>query len=158
MPWSMHTDAPSFPCLNSVKLSYFPLKSTGQMVFTSWREVGSRAWIWHLEMPLTLQTSEESSAKSLMIDHTIRYTLSVLHRTPETHLTDLSLTCSLTCPAGAERTHCGVETTGHPAPLATRCNPGFCCSRQSGWSRPEESGVGWSGIGRSSRISNSTML
>lgn len=115
------------------------------MVFTSWREVGSGAWIRHLELPLTLQTSEESNARSLVTDQTIRRTWSALHRTPETWLTDLSLTCSLTCPAGAERTHCGAETTGRPAPLATRRNPGFCCSRPSGWSRPGESGaVGWS--------------
>ena len=35
MTWFMDTDVPS------LKLNYFPPKSTGQMVFTSLREVGS---------------------------------------------------------------------------------------------------------------------
>lgn len=51
----------------------------------------------------------------------------------------LSLTCSLTCPVGWGRTHCGRVTTGHPVPLAIRNNPGFCCSRQQATREPRVS-------------------
>lgn len=148
MLWSMDAAVTSFPNLNYVKLSYFTPKSIGQMVCTSLREVSS-CWQQDMNLPFgvsslkTFHLSEGSSAKSLVIDHPVR---SVLHHTPEKWLTDLSLTCSLTCPAGAERKYCGVETTGHPAPPATRCNPRFCCSRQSGRRRPEDSNQGLAGV------------
>lgn len=29
----------------------------------------------------------------------------------------------------------------YPAPPAARCNPGFCCSRQPGWSRQKTVGL-----------------
>lgn len=131
MPWSMDTYAPSSRHL-SVKISYFSPKSTGQMVFTSLREVGS---CWQPGMNLAFGIATDFTnvwgGQCTVVDcRSPNQTLSVLHHTPETWLTDLSLTCSLTCPAGAERTHCGVETTEHPAPPATTCIPGFCCSRK----------------------------
>lgn len=44
---------------------------------------------------------------------------------------------ALTCPVGAERTHCAEETTVPPAPPAAWRNPGLCCSCQPGWSTPQ---------------------
>lgn len=150
MPKCMDTDVPSFPNLNRVEAT-FHLKALDRWEVSSCWQQDMNFCIWSFHF----QTSEGGSAKSLIIDHPI---WSVLHRAPEKWLTGLSLTCSLTCPAGAERTHCGVETTGHLAPLATRCNPGFCCSRQSGRSRTGESRVGRSGISRGGgiRVSHSS--